>query len=200
MNGQGNSPIRPIRTVVKIGGSLFDWPKLADGLRQWLRPFAPGEVLLVPGGGDLAEAIRKLDRLHGLGDTTAHWLALRTLTVSAHFLQSLLPSAVIVAQPSDRENEQASDRWAILDGFAFALADVGRPGELPRSWEVSSDSLALRAALVFSAERLLLIKSAEPPLPYDVEHWARCGYVDAYFPKLARATAIAIEAINGTAS
>ena len=43
--------------VVKVGGSLFDHPRLASGLRAYLHSLAPQEVLLVPGGGPFAEAV-----------------------------------------------------------------------------------------------------------------------------------------------
>src|SRR5262249_5729227 len=76
--------------VVKVGGSLFDHPRLGPGLRAYLDSLAPAEVLLVPGGGDFADAVRKLDRIHGLGEEASHQLALRTLTITAAFLEQLL--------------------------------------------------------------------------------------------------------------
>ncbi len=44
--------------VVKVGGSLFDHPALGPGLRDFLQTLAPNEVLLVPGGGPVADAVR----------------------------------------------------------------------------------------------------------------------------------------------
>ena len=81
------------RMVVKVGGSLFDWPDLGPRLRQWLAANAPREVILVPGGGPTADVIRTLDRTHGLGDEAAHWLALRAMAVNAELLAALLPGA-----------------------------------------------------------------------------------------------------------
>src|SRR5689334_11330827 len=75
--------------VVKVGGSLFDHPALGPGLRDFLQTLAPREVLLVPGGGPVADAVRKLDRTHELGEEAAHWLALRSLGVTAELLRSL---------------------------------------------------------------------------------------------------------------
>ena len=45
--------------VVKVGGSLFDHPNLGFGLRAFLRSLTPSRVLLVPGGGAVAEAVRQ---------------------------------------------------------------------------------------------------------------------------------------------
>src|ERR1700730_10035653 len=75
--------------VVKVGGSLFDLADLGARLRAWLEPVVAGPVLLVPGGGPTADVVRAFDRLHALGEETAHWLAVRALTLNAHFLQTL---------------------------------------------------------------------------------------------------------------
>ncbi len=74
--------------VVKVGGSLFDSPRLGPALRAYLDALAPADVLLVPGGGPVADAVRELDRTHGLGEEAAHWLALRSLGVTKELLLS----------------------------------------------------------------------------------------------------------------
>src|SRR5262245_8668077 len=76
--------------VVKVGGSLFDHQRLGPGLREYLDALAPAEVLLVPGGGAVVDAVRELDRVHGLGEEASHWLALRALGGTAAFLEQLV--------------------------------------------------------------------------------------------------------------
>src|SRR5262249_51626632 len=76
----------------KVGGSLFDWPELGQRLGQWLDTLSSPTVLLIPGGGAIVEFIRKIDRWHHLGEEKAHWLALRALTINAHFLAAILSS------------------------------------------------------------------------------------------------------------
>src|SRR5437763_17043375 len=84
----------PLR-IVKVGGSLYDLPDLGPRLRAWL---GPTRTLIVPGGGPTVEAIRVLDRVHGLGDEAAHWLALHALSVNARFLARLLPPAPVLSR------------------------------------------------------------------------------------------------------
>src|SRR5688572_4689292 len=88
-------PARPEQPmiVVKVGGSLYDHPRLGPGLRAYLDALAPDPVLLVPGGGPFADAVRQLDAAHRLGEEAAHWLALMAMTLAGGFLQQLLGDA-----------------------------------------------------------------------------------------------------------
>ena len=91
--------------VVKVGGSLFDHAGLGPALREFVAGLAPADVLLVPGGGPVADAVRELDRVHGLGEEASHWLALRSLDVTAELLLSLTsPLEGEVAADSRRES------------------------------------------------------------------------------------------------
>jgi aspartokinase-like uncharacterized kinase len=165
------------RLIAKVGGSLYDLPDLADRLRRWLESLDTRSVLLVPGGGALADAIRQLDAVHHLGEEAGHWLALQTLAVTARFLLRLLPEARLIGDPA----EWREGRLAILDPYAFALADEGKPGALPCSWSVTSDSIAARAARIAGVRRLILLKSVDIPPGADWREAAARGWVDGYF-------------------
>src|SRR4051812_5597721 len=97
--------------VVKVGGSLYDHPRLRPGLCIYLTSLAPVPVLLVAGGGDFADAVRRLDVVHGLGEEAAHWLALRSMKLAGEFLKQLLG-----ALPT-------GSRLTVLDAHAFAVED-----------------------------------------------------------------------------
>ncbi|MCS6865921.1 MAG: hypothetical protein RMJ56_14320 [Gemmataceae bacterium] len=201
--------------VVKVGGSLFDHPGLGRGLRAFLHsrispkggpcvvtpPQAgvPGaaaggmhlspEVLLVPGGGAVADVVRLFDRIHQLGEETAHWLALRSLSVTAEFLRQLLAR-------EHTQTEEESRLIHVVDVLAFASADETRPGRLPHCWQVTTDSLAARIAWVYGAQKLLLLKSIDIPPATPWLQAARQGWVDAYFPQIAAQLPCPIETIN----
>src|SRR4051812_21611910 len=76
--------------VVKVGGSLYEWPALGPTLSRWLRENAPRETLIVPGGGPFTDLVRRLVLSHKLDGETAHWLALRSMTMGTGFLEELL--------------------------------------------------------------------------------------------------------------
>ena len=163
--------------VVKVGGSLFDHPRLGAGLRQHLESLAPSEVLLVPGGGAAAEAVRELDRVHRLGQEASHWLAIAAMDVMGGVLRSLVRAG------------------RVLECSEFARSDESRPGALPHSWNVTSDSLAARAAVVLGAKRLVLLKSIDGE-GNSAEEWSRRGWVDVYFPRVVQRAALPVEILN----
>ena len=156
--------------VVKVGGSLYDHPRLGPGLRAFLDSL--GEpVLLVPGGGGFADAVRKLDALHQLGEEVSHRLALQAMNLAGNFLKSLGISATI------------------LNAVEFE-------SELPHSWNVTSDSIAARAAMVHRASRLILLKSIDIPLCTSWSEATERGWVDPHFPTIVETANLTVEAIN----
>jgi len=188
--------MKPI-TVVKVGGSLYDLPDLGTRLRVWLDAQSDSRLLIVPGGGDTAEAVRGFHHIHGLDEERAHWLALRALGLNAHFMAWLVERSVVVEDQSGCERAWGMEMRPVLDMHAFACADEKRPGRLPYSWRVTSDALAARVAIVLGASRLVLLKSVVLPSEMSWEEASQRGYVDAAFPAVVgEATRLEVEAID----
>lgn len=144
--------------VVKVGGGLLRDEGL-DGLRRACtevnelarrRP-----VLVVPGGGPFADAVRAVDAQVGLTDAAAHALALRAMDQLGVLLAALLPA-------SEPLTELVAPRSIGL--LVAAPAFGGRPG-IPESWTVTSDSLAVLAAAAIGAEEAVLLKPVAGVLP-----------------------------------
>lgn len=174
--------------VAKVGGSLFDLPDLRQRLVRWLES-AGSPVLVVPGGGAGANVIRQIDGVHRIGEEQAHWLALRILTVNAHFLAGLLTAPVVAAAGSP------ALPLALLDPLRFCLDDEGHPGALPHCWKVTSDSIAARVAEASSA-RLVLLKSVHLPADLAWEAAGAAGLVDAMFGKLVGRARLDVKWVN----
>ena len=157
---------RPL--VVKIGGGLLRDEGL-EGLRWACAEVSEmadrRPVLVVPGGGPFADAVRALDARVGLPDDVAHALALRAMDQLGLLLATLLPGAELLAELV------APGSIGLL---AAAPAFAGRP-DVPESWAVTSDSLAVLAAGAIGAEEAVLLKpvagvlaswpSDGPPVP-----------------------------------
>jgi aspartokinase-like uncharacterized kinase len=173
--------------VVKVGGSLFDLPDLGPRLEAWIGARSGARIILVPGGGAAAGVVRDLDRRHSLGAEASHWLALRALRLNAEFLAAILRR--VPAQVIEDLNECAG-LWSrsvlpVLDAYAFARADEGRPGSLPHSWLVTSDSVSARVSVVTGASQLILLKSVTIPQEMSWQQASMLGLVDEHFPTIA---------------
>ncbi|WP_165063873.1 amino acid kinase family protein [Paludisphaera rhizosphaerae] len=178
---------RPI-TVVKVGGSLFDWPALSERLQAFLRSddVRPDRVVLIAGGGPFADAVRALDVVHGLGERSCHRLALRAMDVSAASLSYLIADAVVVDNLPQIADAWRTARQPILAPRRY-LEEIDESGDdpLPLSWQTTSDSIAARIAERLGARRLILLKSSAVVAGDRVEA-ARLGLVDSVFPHAAR--------------
>jgi aspartokinase-like uncharacterized kinase len=180
--------------VVKVGGSLFDLPELGERLTTWLGTLRR-EVILIAGGGAAAEMIRTLDHIHHLGEETCHWLALQSLRLTARLLCQMLPGSAVVNSLSRCRPAWQTGKVPILDLFAFATDDEGRPGTLPHCWDVSSDSLAARVAQVVAAREVVLLKSVTIPPGLTWVEAGRRGFVDAFFA-MALGQGLSARAVN----
>ena len=176
----------PDLVAVKVGGSLYDLADLGPRLCRWLdtdeRVRPPAQLVFVPGGGPAVDVIRNLDRRHSLGEERSHWLALATLTLNAHFLAALLPSAEVV-----QEVRPDGSRLRIVDPFAYLREDERRRGTVavPHVWTATSDAVAALIAVRTGARRLVLCKSVTVPAgQMDWEEAGRRGLVDPHFASI----------------
>jgi 5-(aminomethyl)-3-furanmethanol phosphate kinase len=174
--------------VAKVGGSLFDLPDLRERLRGWIDSVG-SSVLLVPGGGEGADVIRRLDQTHRLGDDAAHWLALGVLAVNARLLGCLLDLPIV-----DNLNAPFQSR-AVADVHAFCRSDEGRPDRLPHAWNVTSDSIAARVAEIVGG-RLVLLKSTDLPCAITWTMAGECGVVDPTFGAIVKRAGLEVAWIN----
>jgi aspartokinase-like uncharacterized kinase len=181
--------------VIKIGGSLYEWADLAPRLRGFLDQLSNDQVLLVPGGGRMVDVVRELDRQHTLGEATCDDLALRALSVSAHFLRALLGEAVVVELLVECRGAWERGDLPILDGYSLLVAASERETGLPRSWDVTSDSIAAYVARRVGAQRLVLLKSTDDLTRGDWRQASHDGFVDRWFPRMVGAD-LAVEVVN----
>jgi len=192
----------PTPLVVKIGGGLLR-DEGVEGLRracaEAIELAARQPVLVVPGGGPFADAVRAVDEQVGLGDATAHALALGAMDQLGLLLRALLPGAQLIT-------DLVAPRSLALLQCAPAFLD--RP-EVPESWTVTSDSLAVLAAGAIGAQETILLKpvagilprwpSGDPPLTAitadmlrDLQARGGAQVVDAYLPEAVRRTGVSV--------
>lgn len=184
--------------VAKVGGSLLSRPDLASQLRSWLSEeltaHADTHYVLVVGGGRLVDAIREIDAVTSLGDTTAHWICVELMDVTSRILSNLVPELAVVDRFRHLAERTAQPGVTIFcpGEFMIKIEPNSDGTRLSANWSVTSDSIAGRLAIVLAAAELVLVKSAAPPpIPESIrENWlgdlAAQGYVDPSLPDLAR--------------
>lgn len=145
-----------IDIVVKIGGGLLADPGLWGRVIDAVAAAAiDRRLVVVPGGGLFADAVRDVDRRFQLSAAAAHWMAILAMDQHAHLIASRLAEAVLVEWPQDilaaRQRQipiLAPSRW------------LRQTDPLPHSWDVTSDSIAAWVSREIAAPRLVLIKPA----------------------------------------
>jgi 5-(aminomethyl)-3-furanmethanol phosphate kinase len=186
--------------VIKVGGSLFDWPELRGRLTAYLElrrdTDAAEHAVLIAGGGRAADWIRSLDQIHGLGDVAADRLAVHALDLTSAFLAELLPGSLIVDRLEMLEATCHSRSITILSP-RHALAEIKRRGASPlrASWDVTSDAIAAWIAVHLDARSLILLKSAGLPEGFTRQDATRAGLVDPTFPSVA-CSILQVEYVN----
>ena len=160
-------------TVVKLGGSHA----LSPLLRRWLAAITPaaGHIVVVPGGGPFADGVRIAQPAMGFDDEAAHDMAMMAMAQYGRALTSL-SGGFIYADTLD----------AVTGAVAHGEIPVWSPWpmlrahpDIPRSWDVTSDSLAVWLATVLEAQRVVLVKHRPPAGAFDPD------LVDAAFPHFA---------------
>ncbi len=155
-----------ISAVIKVGGSLAQESGLRERLRAVPDLAARAPVLIVPGGGPFADAVRTMTVRHGVDASTTHWMSILAMDQYATLLTNVLERAQIVDSPRTIDRALAADRLPVLAPSRW----LGREDPLPHSATVTADSIAAWIARRLDIARLILLKSAA----------ARCG-VDDYF-------------------
>ena len=162
--------------IVKLGGSHATGPHLKD----WLAAIAAeaGSIVIVPGGGPFADAVRTAQGSIGFDDRAAHTMALMAMAQFGSALESLNPALTLAASRS------AIFR-ALKDGKVpvWSPEPMARAAALPETWDLTSDSLAAWLAGALDANRLVLVKHGRfEGVAIDAHDLAARGVVDPLFP------------------
>jgi dihydroneopterin aldolase len=171
-------------TIVKLGGSFAASP---TQLKLWLGALAgcPGHVVLVPGGGPFADAVRGAQQSMGVDDSTAHYMALLAMEQYGCALASLGAGMTLAASAAALREALRRARIPIWSPRRMVL----EAPDIPASWEVTADSLAAWLAGKIAAPRLLLVKRWRPAAArVDARDLVAQGLTDSFFPDFLAAS------------
>jgi dihydroneopterin aldolase len=169
--------------IIKLGGSQA----FSQHLGAWLDALllVAGRVVIVPGGGPFADAVRTAQPTMGFDDRAAHRMGLLAMEQFGCALAGLRPSLTLA-------DSAAAIRAAVRAGTVPVWAPtrmVIEAKDVPWSWDVTSDSLAAWLAGALSAKLVLLVKSSErPQSPLRVADLVAGGVLDPCFPRFLAAS------------
>ena len=171
--------------VVKLGGSVVR----SSELQSWLDAIAQGagRVVVVPGGGALADEVRSSQSSLGFGDEAAHRMALLAMDQLAWAVAGLRSGFEVGDTEQALRDALERNQVAVWAPYTF----VSGRSDIPQSWTVTSDSLALWLSGQLGAGSCYVIKSiARKFAAIGADQLARDGVVDAAFPSMLRQTAV----------
>ena len=174
--------------VIKLGGSLL------ENAGRILPLLAEHEVLIIPGGGIFADAVREVYARYSLSESAAHFMAMAAMDAYGEFLSS-------VSGIPTRQSLRGSLPAILLPYLLMRERDP-----LPHSWQVTSDSIACYIAAQLGEKRLAILTDvdgvyAEGRLAREIaaKELEAMGEtcVDAYLPKLLQRYKITCTVANG---
>ncbi|MBR5953925.1 MAG: delta 1-pyrroline-5-carboxylate synthetase [Methanobrevibacter sp.] len=136
-----------MKQVVKIGGSLF--PDYAIDLAKKLKDT---NSLIILGGGEFANLIRKYDSVHNFSPEVTHFTAIDCMDIISKLVNDKVDSAKLAFSIDDAV--KISD-----EGFTpiFVVSDFLKEEDpFECSWDVTSDSIAAYVAHILNAKLFIV--------------------------------------------
>lgn len=161
--------------VVKIGGSLLGSGRLSSILDIVAKRTRP--VIVVPGGGKFADEVRRSQAEHGFDDASAHRLALFAMHQMANVIAARSPH---FAPASTREEIGLIGVNGLVPVW-LPSAMAGADTTIPKTWDMTSDSLAAWLAAALGAPEVALVKSCAVDASAGLEDFRASGIVDPLF-------------------
>ena len=146
-----------MEAVLKVGGSLAEYPTSLKRLCIELAFFAKDhKILIVPGGGRFADVVRDFDKTYGLSKPVAHRMAILAMDQFGLFLSDVISNSY-VSYSLEKVKNTPSGILPILLPSRF----IFRKDPLESSWDVTSDSIAAYIAGMVHAKKLILVTDVD---------------------------------------
>lgn len=145
-------------TVVKVGGSLALHPEKLRALCAKLSKFSKKHgLIVVPGGGELADVVRCLDERFSLSCGVSHRMAILGMDQYGFLLSDLLPNSVTVSKLEEIKYFLDLGKLPVFLPSNLLLSE----DPLENSWDVTSDAIAVYLAGRLQAPKVLLVTDVD---------------------------------------
>jgi aspartokinase-like uncharacterized kinase len=172
-------------SIVKLGGSVIRSAELTAWLDVIATAGAP--LVIVPGGGALADEVRSCQSQLGFGDAQAHRMALLAMDQLAWAVAGIRPDIRVGDTEESLREIVGCGQVAVWAPYAL----VSNRADVEATWRLTSDSLALWLAAKLGADCCYLVKSiARRHAHLGAQALARDGVVDEAFPDMLSETGV----------
>jgi aspartokinase-like uncharacterized kinase len=197
--------------VIKVGGSLAEKPTALKALGNKLSEIAEGySIVVVPGGGKFADALRECNQQYTLSADAAHKMAILGMNQFGLLLSQVMPNSCTTYAVGDAKRLSEGKTVPIFLPSRLMF----RENPLEASWDVTSDAIAAYIASQLNAHKLILatnvdgIFESDPKKQVDAQlipklsasellAFAQRTSVDKFLPKLLLKTHLECYVVNG---
>ena len=113
--------------VVKVGGSLLGSPELERWLGLFAK-FSDGNIILVPGGGVFADAVRDAQKVSKISEACAHRLAVLAMDQFGLILANMNSDLAVARTEMEIDERTWQHRCIVWLPSQRVLADDSIPG------------------------------------------------------------------------
>ena len=161
--------------VIKVGGSMAADTAVLKALCTEIGRLAERfRLVVVPGGGEFADAVRTVDERFGLSSRVSHRMAVLGMDQYGLLLSELISKSRLAHSLGVIEGMSGSGHAVVL----MSSRVVSRARSLEASWDVTSDSIAAYVAARLSAEKLVLVTDVDGVFSANTEVEARAELLE----------------------
>lgn len=144
--------------VTKVGGSLAEEPEVLRALCNKLSELAKRHALVVvPGGGKFADAVRDVDPRFSLPRDVSHRMAILGMDQFGLLLSAVTPGSIVSRRIDDLERISSMGKVPIFLPSHMMLEE----DPLENSWDVTSDSITAYVAKRLGATKIILVTDVD---------------------------------------
>lgn len=161
---------------------------LAQELDSWIATQPPAETIAIVGGGELIDAVRRLDAQHHHDAAWVHWQCVGLLRTTFQWLSWQLDSWQLHSTADEFEQLCKSGEKAAVTSHLVAVDSFYHEqteSPLPLDWTTTTDAIAGWLSILIGADELVLLKSCDVDATMSLTQMADHGVIDGAFEILA---------------
>jgi aspartokinase-like uncharacterized kinase len=156
----------PENGIFKISGNFVQKKSALENIISQLYELYQRQIfkkiVILSGGGRLANFVRLLDKTLEIGPDLSHWMAILAMNTNGELISQF---SNLHATSDINEIKQVERIFSVFLPYSF----LKRKDELPHNWEVTSDSIALYLSREMEFYECYLIKEVNGILLKDGE-------------------------------